>query len=58
MMQHLAKDGFTIDAFIGYGLGYRNVSIRSAFQQEFRSISTIISPKRFGSDLTWAIPSH
>lgn len=40
LMQHLAKDGFTIDAFVGYGLGYRNVSIDQQFQQDFTSVNT------------------
>lgn len=39
LMQHLAKDGFTIDAFVGYGLGYRNISIDQQFQKEFSSIN-------------------
>ena len=57
LMQHLAKDGFTIDAFIGYGLGYRNVSIDQQFQQEFRSISTnhFSQTFRFGFNLGYSL---
>ncbi|MBS1682950.1 MAG: hypothetical protein JST48_14655 [Bacteroidetes bacterium] len=40
LMQHLTKDGITIDSFIGYGLGYRNVSLDPQFQTDFSSIST------------------
>jgi len=40
MMQHLAKDGVTIDTFVGYGIGYRNVSIDSQFKDNFSSINT------------------
>src|SRR5258708_2979074 len=57
LMQHLAKDGFTIDAFIGYGLGYRNVSIDKQFQQEFSSISTnhFSQTFRFGFNLGYSL---
>jgi uncharacterized protein len=33
-------DGFTIDAFVGYRIGYRNVDIAPQYQTEFGSLKT------------------
>lgn len=40
LMQRLKRDGFTLDAFVGYGVGYRDVSIDDQSKVYFNSIST------------------
>ena len=40
LMQRINRDGFTIDSFIGYDAGYRNVSIDPQYEREFSSVST------------------
>jgi len=40
LMEKIDRNGFTIDSFIGYGIGYRNVSIDPPFRSMFNSVST------------------
>lgn len=40
LMEKLDRNGFTIDTFVGYGVGYRNVSVDQQFKSMFSSVST------------------
>jgi hypothetical protein len=55
-MQHVAKDGFTIDAFVGYGMGYRNVNIDPSSMGDFSSINSnhFSQTFRFGLNLGYS----
>jgi antitoxin component YwqK of YwqJK toxin-antitoxin module len=50
LMQKRDADGFTIDAFIGFGIGYRNLSVDNHFESAFSSLSTsnLATTFRFG----------
>jgi uncharacterized protein len=40
LLQRSSRDGFTLDAFVGYGVGYRDVSIDEQSKQYFSSVQT------------------
>ncbi|MEQ9592631.1 MAG: hypothetical protein RLN86_08540, partial [Cyclobacteriaceae bacterium] len=40
LMQRNDGNGFTLDAYIGYGLGYRNFSVEPIFEEVFSNLST------------------
>ena len=40
LMQNNDGNGFTLDAYIGYGLGYRNFSVQPIFENVFSNLST------------------
>jgi len=56
LMQHETKDGFTVDAFAGYDVGYRTVTIDQTFANEFNSVSTnhFAQTFRFGLNLGYS----
>ncbi|MBN8578224.1 MAG: hypothetical protein J0L66_14865 [Cytophagales bacterium] len=39
LMQHNNADGFTLDAFTGYGLGYRSIEVEPRFENIFHSLN-------------------
>ena len=40
LMQHNDGNGFTIDAFVGYGVGYRFYDVEPIFEDVFSSLAT------------------
>jgi antitoxin component YwqK of YwqJK toxin-antitoxin module len=50
LMQHNNADGFTIDAFVGYGLGYRGFDVEPLYEDVFAGLNQkkISNTFRFG----------
>ncbi len=38
LMNKIDGDGFTIDAFLGYGVGYRDVKVQAGYEPAFISL--------------------
>lgn len=56
LMQYQIKDGFTLDAFVGYDIGYKNVNIDPQFQSQFSSVNTdrLAQAFRFGLNIGYS----
>jgi antitoxin component YwqK of YwqJK toxin-antitoxin module len=57
LMNRNDGNGFTIDAFVGYGVGYRKVNVKSNFEDEFSSLSrnNFASAFQFGLNFGYSV---
>lgn len=57
LMKRYDGDGFTLDAFVGYGIGYRKVDIAPLYQTEFGSLKTnnFSGTIQFGLNLGYSV---
>ncbi len=57
LMKKIDHDGFTIDAFVGYGIGYRYLSVDHQYESVFNSLSksNLAGEFRFGINFGYSI---